>query len=93
MSVKKWVAVAVAGFLIAGPLQHVGAIPQTVVGDASKASIKAALNFGASEALACNFPGGGSSGGQGGNFGWNLNNTHLGEFISRLRNFINSHRR
>ena len=92
MSVKKWVAVAVAAFLVAGPLQHVGAIPQSVVGDASKASIKAVLDIGASEAYACSFPGGGSGGGQGWHFGWNLNNTHLGDFITRLRNFINSRR-
>ena len=53
-------------FAAAGPLQHVGVLPQTVVGDASKAVIKAALNVGTTEAWACG--GGGSR--RGGNNGW-----------------------
>ena len=32
-------------FVVSGPLQHVGVLPQTVVGDASKALIKAALDL------------------------------------------------
>jgi hypothetical protein len=42
---------------------------------------------------ACNFPGGGGGGGNGWHLGWSLHNTHLGEFLSRLRDIINSHRR
>lgn len=54
---KVWVLAGVVGaFAAAGPLQHVGAIPQTAVGDASKAAIKSVLSFGAKEAYAC-FPG------------------------------------
>lgn len=57
MSLKVWVlAGAVGAFVAAGPLQHVGAIPQTAIGDASKAAIKAVLSVGAKEAYAC-FPG------------------------------------
>ena len=53
-------------FVLSGPLQHVGVLPQTVVGDASKAMIKAALDIGAQPAFA-------SCGGGGrvrGNNGW-----------------------
>jgi len=47
-------AIATLGaFVAAGPLQHLGAVPQTLVGDASKASIKWLLNTGATEAHAC----------------------------------------
>lgn len=57
MSRRMWVLAGVVGaFGAAGPLQHVGAIPQTAVGDASKAAIKAVLSFGAKEVYAC-FPG------------------------------------
>jgi hypothetical protein len=55
MSVKLWMAGAFGAFLVSGPLQHVGALPQTAIGDASKATIKAALHLGTKEALACNF--------------------------------------
>ncbi len=40
-------------FVAAGPLQHLGAVPQTVVGDASKASVKLVLNLGTTKAYAC----------------------------------------
>lgn len=40
-------------FLVSGPLQHVGVLPQTLVGDASKSLIKTALNTGVEEAWAC----------------------------------------
>jgi hypothetical protein len=55
---------ALAALVVAGPLQHIGALPQNAVSDASKSMIKAALNFGASEALAC------VRGGPKGNNGW-----------------------
>jgi hypothetical protein len=54
----------VGAFVVSGPLQHVGVLPQTVVGDASKAMIKAALNITSEPAFAsC---GGGSSHGNNG---------------------------
>jgi hypothetical protein len=43
-------AFAAFGFAVAGPLQHVGVLPETTVGNASKAAIKSALNLGVSEA-------------------------------------------
>jgi hypothetical protein len=46
------VTAALGAFLGSGPLQHIGVLPQTVVGDASKALIKAALNRGATPAFA-----------------------------------------
>lgn len=59
------VGAVLGAFVLSGPLQHVGAVPATVVGDASKAVIKAALNIGAEPAFAsC---GGGGSGGHGNN--------------------------
>ncbi len=61
VAVGAFAALAVA---VAGPLQHVGALPQNAVSDASKATIKAVLNFGATEALAC------GRGGSKGNNGW-----------------------
>ena len=46
MKTKLLVLGAVFGaFVASGPLQHVGVLPQTVVGDASKAMIKAALDI------------------------------------------------
>ena len=59
-------------FVVSGPLQHVGVLPQTVVGDASKALIKAALDLTSEPAFgSC---GGGLSHGGGkwnfGNNGW-----------------------
>lgn len=44
---------AFGAFVLSGPLQHIGAIPQTVIGDASKAAIKAFMNTGVKEAHAC----------------------------------------
>ena len=47
--------IAIAGFgafVLSGPLQHVGALPQTAVGDASKAVLKTARNFVIPEAFA-----------------------------------------
>jgi hypothetical protein len=38
-------AAVLGAFVLAGPLQHVGAIPQTAVGDASKSTLKAARDF------------------------------------------------
>jgi hypothetical protein len=66
MSVKFVAAAAFGAFVVSGPLQHLGVLPQTAVGDASKAAIKLALNLGTKEALACGF-----GGGKGwGNNGW-----------------------
>jgi hypothetical protein len=66
MPVKLWVLMgAVGAFAAAGPLQHVGAVPQTAIGDASKAAIKAVLSFGAKEVYAC-FPGRGGPQGNNG---------------------------
>jgi hypothetical protein len=53
-------------FVASGPLQHVGVLPQTVVGDASKAMIKAALNISSEPAFA-SCGGGGVSIGHGNN--------------------------
>jgi hypothetical protein len=39
-------------FAVTGPLQHIGVLPQTAVGDASKAMIKTALNITSKPALA-----------------------------------------
>jgi len=49
-------------FAASGPLQHVGVLPQTAVGDASKTVIKAALHMSTTEAWAC---GGGRQGNNG----------------------------
>lgn len=59
-------AFAAFGFAVAGPLQHVGVLPETTVGNASKAAIKSALNLGVSEAWGRCGP---SLGGKGNN-GW-----------------------
>lgn len=57
---------AFLAFVASGPLQHVGALPQTAVGDLSKQAIKLALGLGASDAYAkC-----GSGGKVKGNNGW-----------------------
>jgi hypothetical protein len=68
MKVRLLAVSAVFGaFVVSGPLQHLGVLPQTAVGDASKAAIKAALNITSEEAFA-------SCGGGGhvshGNNGW-----------------------
>ena len=66
-------AIAMGVFGMMGPLQHVGAIPQSGVGDASNALIKMALNTGVEPVWACGHGGGGSKGnngfGNGGNDG------------------------
>jgi len=64
--VVKLVAVSAFAFVAAGPLQHLGMLPQTAIGDASKASIKTVLNLGANDAFAC----GGLGRGPRGNNGW-----------------------
>jgi hypothetical protein len=61
------VAGAFGAFVVAGPLQHVGVLPQTAIGDASKAAIKTVLNVGVKEAIGqC----GGGGGAPRGNNGW-----------------------
>jgi hypothetical protein len=61
------VAGVLAAFVVSGPLQHVGALPQTVVGDLSKQAIKSVLGLGAKDAFAgCRGEGGGFGGGNGG---------------------------
>ena len=60
-------AFAALGFVVSGPLQHLGALPETAVGNASKAAIKTVLNIGVQEAWgSC----GGGGGGRQGNNGW-----------------------
>lgn len=54
---------ALGAFLASGPLQHFGVLPQTVVGDVSKAAIKAVLDVGTTPAFA-------SCGGNQGNNGF-----------------------
>ena len=50
--VLKLVAVGALGaFVVAGPLQHVGVLPQTAIGDASNTVIKTVLNVGVKEAI------------------------------------------
>ena len=70
MKVKLAVAVAGAAlgaFVLSGPLQHYGVLPQTAVGDASKAMIKTALNMTSKPALArCGGPQGNNGFGNGG---------------------------
>jgi hypothetical protein len=46
-------AVGAFAFLVSGPLQHVGVLPKTVIGDASKSVIKQVLDAGTTEAWAC----------------------------------------
>ena len=50
MLLKLVAAGALGAFMVSGPLQHVGALPETAVGNASKSLIKAALNVGVTEA-------------------------------------------
>jgi hypothetical protein len=72
MKMKLKLVVAVAGvafgaFAVTGPLQHIGLLPQTAVGDASKAMIKTALNMTSKPALArCGGPQGNNGFGNGG---------------------------
>jgi hypothetical protein len=71
MNMKLKLAVTVAGaafgaFAVAGPLQHIGLLPQTAVGDASKAMIKTALNMTSKPAFARCGPQGNNGFGNGG---------------------------
>jgi hypothetical protein len=52
VKLKLAAAGALGAFLLSGPLQHVGALPQTAIGDASKALIKMALNASSTPAFA-----------------------------------------
>lgn len=62
-------AFAAFGFAVAGPLEHLGVLPETALGNASKAAIKSALNIGVKEAIGqCG--GGGGGGRTFGNNGW-----------------------
>ena len=54
----------VAVFVVSGPLQHIGVLPETTVGDASKSFIKMVLNHSAAPAFAA------CGGGLKGNNGW-----------------------
>src|SRR5688572_28050304 len=49
---KYMVAGAVAAFVVSGPLQHIGVLPQTLVGDLSKQAIKSVLGMTAKDAFA-----------------------------------------
>jgi hypothetical protein len=53
MSIKIMAISAFGAFVLSGPLQHIGALPQSPIGDASKAMIKAVMKLGVSEAHAC----------------------------------------
>jgi hypothetical protein len=59
------VTAALGAFVASGPLQHLGVLPQTVVGDASKALIKSVLNRSAADAYARCGGGSGKGGGKG----------------------------
>lgn len=52
----KWAVMAasaaIGAFVVSGPLQHFGVIPETTVGDASKAAIRYALNMSSEPAFA-----------------------------------------
>jgi hypothetical protein len=74
---KYMVAGAVAAFVVSGPLQHIGVLPQTLVGDLSKQAIKSVLGMTAKDAFAgCKGDGGFGGGGWGGgrDFGSNHGN-------------------
>jgi hypothetical protein len=57
-------------FVASGPLQHFSVIPQTAVGNASKAAIKYALNMTSEPAFASCHGGGGGGIWNHGNNGW-----------------------
>jgi hypothetical protein len=59
---------AFSAFALSGPLQHYGVLPQTAIGDASKATIKAGLNMTSRPAFARCGPQGNS--GSQGTSGW-----------------------
>jgi hypothetical protein len=70
MKLKLAVAGAAFGaFALIGPLQHYGVLPQTAIGDASKAMIKAGLNMTSKPAFARCGPQGNNGWTQGNN-GW-----------------------
>ena len=56
---------AFGAFAVTGPLQHFGVVPQTAVGDASKAMIKTALNVSSKRAIAACGPQGNNGFGNG----------------------------
>jgi hypothetical protein len=67
MKLKLAVAGAAFGaFALSGPLQHYGVLPQTAIGDASKAMIKTGLNMTAKPAFAHCGPQGNSGWSKGG---------------------------
>lgn len=66
MKLKLLVAAAFGAFAATGPLQHVGVLPQTAIGDASKAMIKTALNMTSKPAHARCGPQGNNGFGNGG---------------------------
>ena len=61
---------AIVAFAASGPLQHVGALPKTAVGDLSKQAIKQVLGHTVKDAHARCKPGGGFGGGKKGNNGF-----------------------
>lgn len=70
MKLKLVAVSAVFGaFVVSGPLQHLGVLPHTAVGDASKAALKAALDI-TSEPAFASCGGGGGGGRSHGNNGW-----------------------
>jgi hypothetical protein len=69
--VLKLLAVSAFGaFVVSGPLQHVGVLPKSAIGDASKSAIKMVLNRTVEPAFARCGGGGGNSGGFKGNNGF-----------------------
>ena len=52
MTLKLLAAGAAGAFILSGPLQHLGVLPQTAMGDASKTMIKSALNLTSTTAFA-----------------------------------------
>jgi len=56
---------AFGAFAVTGPLQHFGVVPQTAVGDASKAMIKTALNISSKPAIGACGPQGNNGFGNG----------------------------
>ena len=76
---KVMVAGAFAAFVVSGPLQHVGVLPQTAVGDLSKQAIKTVLGLTAKEAFAgCKGNGGFGGGNHGNNGGGKHGNNGFG---------------
>ena len=71
MKLKLIAAGALGAFALSGPLQHFGVLPETIVGDASKAVIKTALDLSSEPAFASCGGLGGPQGNNGfGNGGW-----------------------